>query len=148
MFQKPWKWLAILALASAAGCGSSRSDLPDLVNVTGKITVDGKQVPGLRVVFEPEFGRRSVGMTNESGEFYLEYLTQIKGAVPGKHTVKVTWEGEATDADPGATPTASEPGSSVAGILIPSRYNIRSELSAIVSQDKNQFEFALSTKRH
>ncbi|EAQ79271.1 hypothetical protein [Blastopirellula marina] len=139
MFRNYLKWLALVALTGVIGCGANRGDLPDLVDVTGRITVDGKQTPGLRVVFEPEFGRRSVGFTNEAGEFSLQYLTSVDGAVPGKHTVKVTWEGEGTDAGSSTT--------SQAVVVIPSRYNIRSELIAIVSQDKHQFEFDLSTKR-
>lgn len=148
MLRNASQWLAMIAVACVVGCGSNSGDLPELVNVTGKITVDGQEVPGLRVVFEPEMGRRSVGRTNAAGEFYLEYLQQVKGALPGKHVVKVTWEGEGTAADPSATPIADEPGSTSAGIVIPSRYNLNSELSADVSRDRNQFEFDLSIGKH
>jgi hypothetical protein len=90
---------ACFALAIfASGCGGAGGDLPELVPVTGQVTKGGQPVEGASVTFTPEKGGLSGGMTDAEGRFELYYTVDHKGAVIGKHVVKVSkMEGEAGD---------------------------------------------------
>lgn len=78
--------VALLVLCSAC---SSRSDRPDLGRVTGKVTVAGEPLANVEIDFAPETGRPSYGRTNDDGVYELEYLSNVKGAKVGRHTVTV-----------------------------------------------------------
>ncbi len=116
-----------------AGCGGG--DRPPLAPVTGKVTFDGQPLSGARVIFEPEEGRPSYGMTNDSGEFTLEYSTDVPGAKIGPHTVRIR-TGVADANDPEA-PRPQE--------TIPARYNQKSTLKEEVKDEENTFEFSLES---
>jgi hypothetical protein len=69
------------------GCGSGG---PTVVPVTGTVTRNGNPVAHVHLDFMPEAGGRpSWGVTNEQGQFTLEYDPQQKGAEVGKHKVAV-----------------------------------------------------------
>ncbi len=96
---RTWKaFLACIALGALfVGCGES-SEIPELAPVTGRVTKGGKPVEGARVTFQPETGPSSGGITDAEGRFELYYSADQKGAVPGKHTVKISkMSGEAGD---------------------------------------------------
>jgi hypothetical protein len=77
------------------GCGGGASDLPDLAPVTGTVTQGGQPLEGATVVFEPEKGAPSIGATDATGRYEL-YYHDLKGAIPGKHTVRISkLDGEA-----------------------------------------------------
>src|SRR5512138_20654 len=90
--------LALLALVAGCG-GSGAGDLPELAEVTGRVTMAGQPLEGAIVVFEPrQGGSLSTGVTDADGRFELIYSQDHKGAVPGQHTVKVSkMDGEAGD---------------------------------------------------
>jgi hypothetical protein len=69
------------------GCSDKGSDQPDLGNVQGTVSLDGKPFVGAIIVFTPEEGRQSTGLTDENGKYELEYLHHSKGAVLGRHTI-------------------------------------------------------------
>jgi hypothetical protein len=69
----------------AAGCSSE----PEVVEVTGTVTHNGKTVPGLELRFEPETGRPSWGLSDNKGRFKLWYEKDRDGAQVGMHTVWV-----------------------------------------------------------
>ncbi len=76
--------------------GDSKIDLPELGNVSGTVTVDGKPLVGVAVKFtlnedvreNPEEGPKRVrtvtGITDEEGFYTFYYLDGIKGAPVGK----------------------------------------------------------------
>lgn len=132
MFSQPC-FAGVVLVGLLAGCGGG--DRPDLAPVSGKVTLDGKPLDGARVIFEPEEGRPSYGMTNESGEFTIEYATDVPGAVVGSHTVRIRTG--IADADDPEAPRPLE--------TIPARYNQDSTLKEDVKDEDNSFEFSLES---
>ncbi|MEW4563125.1 hypothetical protein AB1K70_11400 [Bremerella sp. JC770] len=137
--------IMLMALVTSVGCGSGQG-YPDLIPVTGKVTLDGSPIAGLRVNFEPNEGRRSSGITDKSGEYVLKYKDQKQGAVPGPHRVTIVWTGESDEEIEGESTPTDDPGSN-SGIVIPSRYNAQSQLKAEVNPQTNRFDFDLTAGR-
>lgn len=85
----------LLALASGAcWCGCSRG--PDVVEVGGTVTRNGKPLPNMAVTFHPEKGRTSVAVSDANGHFDLVYTRDQKGALRGKHKVHVHYAPQGT----------------------------------------------------
>ena len=132
-----------VALATAValvvtGCGAEG---PPLGKVSGTVQYEGAPLADARVVFRPEQGRTSVGMTDAAGGYTLEFTPGRGGALLGEHVVSITWE----DLD------APEPdqvdGRGTAGkpqVILPPAYNTRSKLRATVVAGENQFDFNLN----
>lgn len=85
--------LCVLAvLAGLAGCQANQ---PPLANVTGRVTYNGLPAKA-EVVFQPETaehrsaGRPSLAVTDERGEFALQYAEGQPGAVVGHHRVSIS----------------------------------------------------------
>lgn len=92
--------LVLLGLAGLLGCGGG-DDGPPRASVSGKLTIDGKPVPGVDVNFvHPDYPQHgSYAMTDEEGNFRL-----VQGAVVGTNTVffsKVTGDTAMTDEEGG-----------------------------------------------
>ena len=122
------------------GCGS---DGPELADVTGTVTLDGKPVPNATVIFNPveAGGSTSLGKTDDQGNYRLEYSQDKKGAMLGKHEVEISTQKIAADEMPddgGAAQTAYVP--------IPAKYRKRGELTAEVKDQRNKIDFALTSK--
>lgn len=81
--------LSVLFLG-VVGCSGS-TDQPELAEVTGVVTLDGKPISGVNVLFQPEAGRAAVGMTDEEGRYELEYLYGVSGCKIGMNTVGFDW---------------------------------------------------------
>ena len=122
---------SLMLLGLLSGCGGG--DRPPLADVTGKVTFDGQPLSGARVIFEPEEGRPSYGMTDTNGEFTLEYMTEVPGAKIGPHTVRIR----------AAVADANDPEAPLPQETIPARYNQNSTLKEEVKDDDNHFEFTL-----
>lgn len=124
---------AVLVLA-AAGCGGGT----DPVLVEGVVTLDGKPVDGVTVMFRPEVGRPSVGKTDADGRYTLRYTSERAGAVPGKHVVSISLLGDESGSDEsnGRRPR-QEP--------IPARYNAKSQLTALVAGPRMTISFDLES---
>lgn len=82
-----------LSVLMFTGCGP---DLPEMGTVTGTVTMNGKPIQGVEVVFSPapvegKVAKSSKGITDESGKFTLTYRapdgTPAEGAAVGKHVV-------------------------------------------------------------
>ena len=130
-----------------AGCGG-RGDQPDLGQVAGTITLDGKPLSGIAVVFQPDSGRPSRGMTDAEGKYELTYIRQTKGTKVGSNRVEIapSEDGEAEGLEIGDDESKSDTKRSKSGKpTIPSRYNARSELKADVKAGKNTFDFKLES---
>jgi hypothetical protein len=57
--------------------------------VTGTVTHRGKPVPEIGVIFVPEKGQPSRGLSDENGHYILRYQADKDGALVGKHKVWV-----------------------------------------------------------
>ena len=78
--------LATLVLALvAAGC--AQSDVPELGEVTGRVTYNGEPVPGITVIYQAAGGRPSYGRTDEDGVYQMNYNLNFTGVKTGPATV-------------------------------------------------------------
>lgn len=125
---------ALLALL-AVGC--SGSNLPDMGQVSGVVTLDGAPYANAYVVFSPTQGRPSEGVTDSEGKYKLNYMPGAPGALLGNHKVSITTQYQAPE-NPDAAPPFVEP--------LPAKYNIQSTLTATVQPGNNQIDFALTRK--
>lgn len=141
--------LAVAALLSLAGCGGP-SDQPELGQVKGTVTLDGKPLGDTEVVFYPDSGRPARGRTDAEGKYELTYIRETPGTKVGHNRVEIApseeggdVEAEVAAATQGETPAAKagKPGKPV----IPERYNSKSELEADVKPGENTFDFKLES---
>ena len=81
-------WLLVACSLTFTGCGGN------LVTVKGKVTLDGEPLSGATVSFVP-MGQGSdklgtpIGLTDDSGIFYLTTRDQHDGAMPGEYKVTI-----------------------------------------------------------
>jgi hypothetical protein len=87
---------------SLPGCGGA----PRYVGVSGVVTLNGKPYKGAVVNFQPIGtpdnpypGRGSYGHTDENGRFTLVMDDKTKGAVAGKHRVRIATMRESSGID-------------------------------------------------
>lgn len=127
----------LLLCAFVLGCGGS--DGPELGYVTGTLKVNGEAIEGATITFSPQEGRHSVGYTDDSGYYKLQYTSDRNGALPGEHTVTITTyrdaqggegEGEAVEARPE---------------MLPAEYNTESTLKKTVESGSQTIDFDLTT---
>jgi hypothetical protein len=85
--------LMTLGMLLVAGCSSG----PNVVDVSGRVTRNGKPVPNLQLNFLPETGRPSWAVTDSDGRFTLNYSRDYSGGLVGKHQVWVVLQAS----DPG-----------------------------------------------
>ena len=76
-----------LALASVVGCSDGR---PARVNVSGRVTIDGKPLTLGNVKFVPVGARPSSGSINGEGQFTLGCYEDDDGVVTGLHQIQVS----------------------------------------------------------
>ena len=83
--------MGLLLILGLAGCGGS-PDAPhlNLVPVSGKVTLAGQPVSGLRVLFMPlnkTAGQGAFAVTEDDGSFELEQQSQDPGVPAGQYAV-------------------------------------------------------------
>lgn len=61
--------------------------------VSGVVTQAGQPISGATVTFYPETGRPSVGMTDETGRYELQFTQDVNGAMIGMHRVSISYGG-------------------------------------------------------
>lgn len=120
-------WLMFLVLFST-GCGD-QNDLPELGEVRGRVTLDGAPLADVGVIFTPENGRASRARTDADGNYELNYLRDIRGAVLGVHKVSIVSVVEVPDQS-----------------VVPSQYGKQSDLKREVQPGDNQFDFELKSE--
>lgn len=121
--------VVLILLAGTLGCGGS--DGPELATVRGRVTLGGKPLAEATVLFVPEAGRASTGVTDKDGHYELGYTRDRNGAVLGKHQVQI-----------GTYVHENEEGETVPE-TVPARYNVQSELTREVKAGKNEINFEL-----
>lgn len=129
----------LFLFASLLGCSGQKQELPELGEVTGKVTLDGKPLAEAVVDFYPQAAqnksqaRTSTAATDENGIYKLMYNNDTAGAILGEHIVRIT---------------KNEGGAEVAGPeMIPAKYNEKSTLKAnVVKEGPNKFDFDLKSK--
>jgi len=126
-------------VAALAGCGDRAGyDKLNLVEVTGKVTLDGSPLVGARVRFEGADGAGADATTDASGSYRLMYDSEHPGCTPGSKTVRITTaDANVEGADPDA-PTTGE--------KVTATYNRESTLKADVSASDKSFDFALKSQ--
>ena len=132
-------FLAIFISLALTGCGGS-SDGTQLAAVAGKVTLDGQPLAKATVTFQPDSGAPSVGMTDSSGYYKLEFSTTRSGAIADvKHTVRITT---------GEKGIVDDKGKTVGGTpeKVPAKYNTNTELTKDVKSGKNTIDFELKSK--
>lgn len=128
--------LTASAMLTFAGCGGT--DVPSLANVSGTIQMDGKPLASASVMFIPENGRPSTGMTDSSGYYTMSYSEQADGVVPGPCRVMIST---------GKPRQENEDGESEPGIpeTVPMKYNVNTTLVFDVkSGTSNTAHFSLT----
>ena len=126
--------------AVQCGCGSGG---PELAEVTGTVTLDGNPVPNATVIFNPttEGGTNSMGKTDAQGNYRLEFTQDKKGALIGEHTVQITTK-KISASDMPDTGEVVE----TKFVAIPPQYRKAGALKAEVKKQRNQIDFALTSK--
>ncbi|HBN79060.1 MAG TPA: hypothetical protein DD473_25245 [Planctomycetaceae bacterium] len=149
----PFSALLLSSLCWAAGCGGGSSDLPDLGQVNGKVTLDGNPLTDALVTFTPvdtESGNTSSGTTDSTGNYELHYSGENMGAIPGEHTVTIIVGEGATPTFPdGVDPDNLSPQERqkyAAPAVIPAKYNSDSTLTETVAPGSNTINFELSSE--
>jgi hypothetical protein len=130
--------LVFLGLCCAVlGCGGG----PSYVAVSGKVFYNGEPLKGVQVMFQPQAakgidagGVGSFARTDDNGQYTLEAATPYptKGALVGKHTVRIAFPTAGTEAseDSDAASPAGKKGAPRPGVqAIPAKYNIDSILT-------------------
>jgi hypothetical protein len=124
------------------GCESKTYSL---VEVTGKVTLDGKPVPDAVVNFQPQAGENrspgpgSTGRCDAEGRFQLSTIRNEPGAVVGVHGVRIY---SYSPESPAVSDTDTEPRKEI----IPDRYNYASVLTyEVPASGTNSADFELTT---
>lgn len=126
--------IAVLGF-SCVGCGSNKRS--DLGQVQGTVTMDGSPLADAQIIFSPEGGRPSTGVTDAAGKYTLAYIRDIKGAAVGKHSVRI---------ETLPPPTSDHEVNQVFIEKIPAKYNAETTLTADVKPGENTVDFPLVSK--
>ncbi len=128
--------LALLLCCVASGC--QKSSGPQLVPVSGLVTLDDVPLPSGQIVFhDPDGHVGSVGGAIVQGHYTLN-------SPPRRMQVEITdyrdVVGQFDESNPGAKIPDREQ-------YIPARFNVKTELTAEVKDGKNKIDFPLSSKK-
>lgn len=132
----------LICLFAAGGCGGS--DGPQLAQVEGTVTMDGKPLPNATVAFQPtgDEGSPSVGETDEQGRYELRFTFKKAGAMVGEHIVEISTAGERYDEETDEEIRSRE--------TVPARYNVNArenpDMKVTVESGSNTIDFTLDSK--
>lgn len=114
------------SLALFVGC----ADGPELANVTGKVTYNGKPVIGATIYFIPlDDGKQSIGYTDDDGQYELQYTLQRSGALIGRHRISIQ----------------IFPRKGIEPVPVPAKYGGSSEVQVDVVSGSNRFDIELAS---
>ena len=126
-------------LGLIGGCGA-KSDHPETLSVSGKVTYKGQPVTKGTVSFMADAGQTATGPIQPDGAYRLGTFAEGDGAVAGHHKVMII----ADDSDPTLMP-GSSPGYKAPKDLIPKKYSKleTSGLETTVSKETKSYDFDL-----
>lgn len=87
-----WRWLLLALLLAALGCSSEYK----VVQVSGRVTLNGKPLEGAWVSFQPvgskdkDPGPGASAKTDKEGRYTLRIEPGRSGALVGKHQVRIS----------------------------------------------------------
>lgn len=137
--------------AVGSGCGnmqpSSNYGLLELVEVSGKVTLNAQPLAGARVIFEDAQRKTSQAITDSSGNYVLRLDSLKTGVSPGRKIVRITSrtldEGESLSE---GGREDSEGTTAIKPDHVPQQYNSSSQLVADVRPGSDQvFNFDLKS---
>lgn len=129
-----WRFAAIALCTALSGCFGSEK----VARVSGTLTLDDKPLSGAYIIFNPVApGGQSSAISDESGNYTLQYTRELKGAELGEHTVRIT---TGTRGDPDSDPPLPR-----SPERLPPKYHSKSELKATVSAGTNDIDFDLKS---
>ena len=115
-----------LFLSVLAGCDSSTADLPEVVPVTGVVTLDGAPAAGVNVTFIPigsTAGGASYGATDAGGKYELKSNDGRPGAAVGEFKVVCSKWVMPDGSDYVGVPGGPSPMDAGAKELLPAKYS-------------------------
>ncbi len=78
----------LVVCTSSLGCGGSGD--PTIAPVKGIVSLDGKPVEGVQIIFQVQDSpRSSMGITNDKGEYKLTTFNTDDGAIVGENSVSI-----------------------------------------------------------
>lgn len=129
--------VGLLLLVSISGCGDGSPPPPKLVKVAGKVLMDGKPLADARIEFQPENGAPSYAETGKDGSYSLRFHRNLKGAMPGKHKIRITTGriyADETESDV------------IIPERVPAQYNHNTTLEREVTTATSNMDFELSSE--
>ena len=138
---------ALALFLLAAGCGVRDPNMPELVTVTGTVTLDGKPLPGAILTFLPteeKQGGGAVGFTDAEGKYSLQTVHGGEGCPRGYFRVSISKMvmPDGSDIPGGSNIDEMEVGTRQ---KLPEKYSgvEQTELSGNVLQDGGEIDFDL-----
>jgi hypothetical protein len=140
-------WLIGGLVVLVLGCGNSRKLAP----VSGVVKMDGRPLAGATVGFEPlesdkgpnDNPTTSGAKTDENGAYTLETYNGDRGALVGKHKVKISLYKQMQDPDSDARRRSGP----LQVDKVPERYNKKTQLTIDVPPEgKTDANFDLKSK--
>jgi hypothetical protein len=139
-------WLIATGLAAVLGCSSGG---PDVVPVSGTVTLNGKPLANATVAFSPIArpgeviaGDGSAGKTDANGDYTLTTSRGVAGAQVGRHRVRIT----VLTREPGTGDRRRPRGGWPVKNTIPPRYNGDTELTfEVIAGRPNKADFSLTS---
>lgn len=121
--------ILLLSVSWAVGCKTATKP-PELGSVKGVVTLDGKPLAGVAVMFIPRAaGRTCVAVTDDTGAYKIEYDKGMPGATLGSYVVRIS--------SAAANPLGRE--------AIPENFNSKTTLEATVASGDNTIDFKLQS---
>ena len=121
------------AQATEPGVSRTEAAAPQWAEVSGTVVLNGQPLAGATVEFQPAQGPSSRCNTDAQGHYQVTRTGDNQGALVGKHVVRIS----------SGTPVDAETERINRGKLVPSIYNVESELTVEVRAGKNTFDFNL-----
>ena len=124
--------------------------VPELMEVTGTVTLDGEPLSNASVIFSPQPGSKGTGangVTDSNGKYTLKHQSDTLGIEPGKYYVTFSkW----AMADGSPIPEGKTAADVEAKDIIPKKYREVTELGpkniAEVKAKGDTFDFQLKSK--
>lgn len=141
----------ICSFAVSLGCGGSGEEGPEILPVTGVITLDSEPLADADVTFFPvgeTLGIGGFGRTDSEGKFELQYNRGGMGAPAGEYRVQVS-QRVMPDGSPVPADDDTPPIESPAVEKLPRKYSDpdNSQLKATVTESETPIKFELESKK-